>query len=58
MKNCWDFNAHTIENNGGEVNWDERYYICLKCGEPIYEKDWTNRDMLEFLCPICTWEGD
>lgn len=58
MKNYWEHNAHVIEDNGGEVNWDERYYVCLECGEPIYEEDWTNGDMLDFLCPVCDWEGD
>ena len=58
MYNIWEANAREVEENGGEVNWEERYYICLECGEPIYSGEWTRSELTEFFCPICEWEGD
>ena len=58
MYNPWEENAKDVEAYGGEVNWEQRYYLCLECGEPIYECDWIRSELLEFFCPICEWEGD
>lgn len=58
MYNPWEANAKEIEEDGGEVNWVERYYICFACGEPVYEGEWTREELREFACPICEWEGD
>lgn len=58
MYNFWEVNARDVESYGGEVNWEERYYICLECGEPIYEDEWTRSEFIDFVCPICEWEGD
>jgi hypothetical protein len=33
------------------VNWDEEYFICPECDEPIYACDW-KEDELD-MCPIC-----
>ena len=50
----WTENARIIEEvYGGFVDWEERFYICPYCGEPVYECDWTGADLAEFLCPIC-----
>lgn len=42
------------------VNWEERFFICPECGEPIYEEDWGVE--LEAYgipyCPICENEYD
>lgn len=56
--NPWEENAEYIKGNWGGVNYVERCYICPECGEPIYESDWTPRELSEFLCPVCEWEGD
>ena len=58
MYNPWEENAKEVEDYGGEVNWEQRYYLCLECGEPIYEGDWRRSELLEFFCPVCEWEGD
>lgn len=51
------------ESCDGEVDWQEGYFICPHCGEPIYDCDWANADyypddideMRDYLaqCPIC-----
>ena len=52
----WEINARLVENvYGGFVDWDERFYICPECGEPVYECDWTAKDFDEYLCPICLY---
>ena len=38
------------------VDWDERFYICPECGEPVYEDDWQEEDLVDFICPICNME--
>ena len=51
--NQWLHNAHIVENlYGGYVDWEERFYQCPECGEPIYECDWSDEE-LEQLCPVC-----
>lgn len=55
----WERNAHTIETvYGGYVDWEERFYECIECGEPIYEDDWSPSELERFLCPVCEFEGD
>ena len=40
---------------GAYVNWEERFYICPECGDPVYERDWTENEYCDYLCPICEW---
>lgn len=55
----WERNAHTIETvYGGYVDWEERFYECIECGEPIYEDDWDPTELERFLCPVCEFEED
>lgn len=35
------------------VNWEEKFYICPECGEPIYETDWEEAELDKEFCPIC-----
>lgn len=58
MYDPWEANAKEVEDYGGEVDWEQRYYLCLECGEPVYDGEWTRHELLEFFCPICEWEGD
>ena len=58
MYSEWKENADYVRDCGGYVNYDERYYLCLECGEPIYEEDWPPSELVEFICPVCEWEGD
>lgn len=53
----WEANAKlVVETYGGYVDWEERFYICPECGEPVYECDWDTIDLLEALCPICGFD--
>ena len=48
---------------GVQVDWDEEFFICPECGEPIYKDDWRDSDYAlgamptledqSFYCPIC-----
>ena len=57
---AWTVNAYIVGMFYGEnVNYEERFYTCPNCGEPIYECDWWEKDFEDFLCPICEFtEGD
>lgn len=49
----WEANAKYVEEvYTAYVNWEERFYECPECGEPIYECDWDAKELLE-LCPVC-----
>jgi len=49
----WEKIALELERTYGvQVDWEERFYICPECGEPIYECDWSTDD-LECGCPVC-----
>jgi len=53
----WELNARIVEQiYGGYVDWNERFYECPNCGEPVYECDWSNRQLRAELCPICGFE--
>ena len=55
----WEDNAKTVERlYGSFVDWEERFYLCPECGEPIYECDWFDEDLEETLCPICGFEDE
>lgn len=62
MYNFWEENAEYIKDRCGSdfVDYDERYYFCPECGEPIYECEWTSKELEESWCPICEfeWEED
>jgi predicted RNA-binding Zn-ribbon protein involved in translation (DUF1610 family) len=54
----WDYIANLVEvNYGVQVDWEERFFICPNCGEPIYECDWADTDLIngndDYICPIC-----
>lgn len=54
----WEKNAIDARDiYGAHVDWEERFYECPECGEPIYEDDWSERELEKFLCPICE-DGD
>lgn len=55
----WEINAKAVENvYGGFVDWEERFYNCPECGEPIYECDWEDEDLGCYLCPVCEFNGE
>lgn len=57
---AWEINASYVEKDcGGFVDWDERFYICPNCEEPVYERDWSNMELVQHVCPICEdYEGE
>lgn len=40
---------------GVEVNWEEKFFICPECSEPIYESDWIDCNAWG-KCPICEFD--
>ena len=55
----WEKKAKTVfEVYGGYVDWEERFYLCPECEEPIYECDWTQADMEDYICPVCQFEEE
>ena len=54
---AWEKMARSVwESCGVQIDWDERFFICPDCGEPIYEADWDDEDLCldgNFICPIC-----
>ena len=50
----WEKNARLARAEyGAYVEWENRFYICPFCEEPVYEEDWSDEELDEFLCPIC-----
>lgn len=59
MKNEWERNANfAAVVCGAFVDWEERFYECPECGEPIYECDWTDDELKKDLCPICGYHDE
>lgn len=66
----WVKCAHVAEDVFGcFVDWDERFFICPECDEPIYECDWVEADFNpeggpyvgRLVCPVCEadlWEEE
>lgn len=55
----WEKNAKYCEATFGiYIDWDERFYHCPECGEPIYECDWTTYELENELCPVCGFNKD
>ena len=50
----WESNAKYVEKvYGSFVDWEERFYLCPECGEPVYECDWDENELCDAYCPIC-----
>lgn len=45
------------EDYGSYVDYEEGFFVCAKCGEPIYECDWSESGLRnedgEYICPVC-----
>lgn len=53
-KTQWEKNAIEVRDTyGADVDWEDRFYECPTCGEPIYEDDWSERELKQHFCPIC-----
>lgn len=54
MMSAWETNAHYVEETfGAFVDFDEGFYHCPACEEPIYEVDWDEDELKHCICPIC-----
>ena len=54
----WEEIANQVqEETSTFVDWEERFFFCPECGEPLYEADWEAKDFLKIgktiYCPIC-----
>lgn len=53
----WEKIAKKIEKvYGSIVDWDERFFICPECDEPIYEVDYPYIELTmanDAICPVC-----
>lgn len=39
--------------------WEDDFYVCPECGEPIYREDYPEIEITddgEFICPVCEEE--
>ena len=53
----WQETAHYCEIVYGiYVDWEERFFHCPECDEPIYECDWGNHEWT--MCPVCEFEWE
>lgn len=53
----WESRAKYVELVfGAYVNWEERFYVCPECGEPVFECDWDVNDLCDAICPICGFD--
>lgn len=53
----WEEAAKYCEDTFGiYVDWEERFFYCPECNEPLFAEDWENHDWNS--CPICefVWE--
>lgn len=55
----WERNAIYVNDTyGAYVNWEDRFYECPECGEPVYEDDWSERELRQYLCPVCCYNEE
>ena len=54
----WEKRAKEAWTYGSDVDWKERYYLCPECGEAIYDGDWSEEYLHNFICPICGFKGE
>ena len=55
----WESRAKYVEQVfGGYVDWEERFYLCPECGEPVYECDWDENELCDEICPICGFNDE
>lgn len=51
---CWaDAAIYCYNTYGIQIDWEEGFFICPECGEPIYGKDWEDEEFI--FCPICSY---
>ena len=57
MKAWYDIARKCAEDYGSQVDYEEGFFVCPECGEPIYECDWSESELRnkdgEYICPVC-----
>ena len=57
MKTWYDIARKCEEDYGSYVDYEEGFFVCANCGEPIYECDWSESELRnedgEYICPVC-----
>lgn len=60
MGNWYNLAKHCEETYGTFVDYDEEFFACPECDEPIYSDDWELSDFTlgkrfhgKMYCPIC-----
>ena len=49
----WRYVATFVEEDySGYVDWDEEFFLCPECSEPIYKCDYPYISM-GMICPVC-----
>lgn len=51
----WEDAAKYCEDTFGTyVDWEERFFHCPECDEPLYEDDWGPKSTDGWsMCPVC-----
>lgn len=52
MRTWYEAAEYCEEAFGSYVDWDEGFFICPECAEPIYEVDWDKHSEWD-MCPVC-----
>lgn len=48
----WEAAAKFCEDTfGSYVDWEERFFHCPECDEPLLFEDWNDHDWS--MCPVC-----
>lgn len=58
IKSWEDAAKYCVRTFGVYIDYEERFFICPECGEPIYEEDWEDNHFHWYMCPVCEicWE--
>ena len=53
MNWTWEYTANYVEVVlGGYVDWEEEFFNCPECSEPIYKSNWDEHEPWQ-ICPVC-----
>ena len=52
MNWTWEYCASYCEKTyGAYVDWEEEFFHCPECDEPLLSEDWKEHDWN--ICPVC-----
>lgn len=57
MRAWYDIAWKCEKDYGSQVDYEEGFFVCPECGEPIYRCDWSESELQnengEYICPVC-----